>query len=158
MSYTKELQAAANEYFREHPGSECTAREIAHWAILTGRLKPHGNAAERQLANDLSRAMREEHRTDPQGRSVRAKHVARVKRKGKQLNLWADSQTAPPAHMKIAFQQRRQQIVGDCLQLKVDVDSYNDNRDTSAGQLMLIGFDFRNDLAEIEALRRSKAA
>jgi hypothetical protein len=29
--------------------------------------------------------------------------------------------------MEIAFQQRRQQILGDCRQLKTDVDSYNDN-------------------------------
>ena len=28
--------------------------------------------------------------------------------------LWADVRTAPKRHMEIAFQQRRQQIVGDC--------------------------------------------
>lgn len=30
--------------------------------------------------------------------------------------------------MQIAFQQRRQQIVGDCRQLKLDVESFNENR------------------------------
>lgn len=51
--------------------------------------------------------------------------------------------------MKISFQQRRQQIVGDCRQLKVDVDSYNDlNLDEEPIQTV---FDFTMDLAELEA-------
>ena len=51
--------------------------------------------------------------------------------------------------MKLAFQQRRQQIVGDCKQLKADVDSYNDlNSDAEPLQII---FDFTMDLAEIEA-------
>jgi len=29
--------------------------------------------------------------------------------------------------MEIAFQQRRQQILGECRQLKTDVDNYKDN-------------------------------
>ncbi len=71
--------------------------------------------------------MREEYFTDPQGRRVRAKHVARQPQNGKQISLWSDMRIATRDHMEIAFQQRRQQIVGDCHQLKNDVDSYNDN-------------------------------
>jgi hypothetical protein len=33
---------------------------------------------------------------------------------------------APHDHMEKAFAQRREQIVGDNLQLKIDVDVYND--------------------------------
>jgi hypothetical protein len=51
--------------------------------------------------------------------------------------------------MEIAFQQRRQQIVGDCRQLKVDVDSYNENAKPDRPIQMV--FDFRADLAELEA-------
>ena len=82
MSYVRALQALANEYFRSHPDEESTARDIARWALITQRLKPRPDSAERQLADDLSRAMREEYTTDPQGRRVRAKHVARKKRQG----------------------------------------------------------------------------
>ncbi|MGA2060991.1 MAG: hypothetical protein ABSG67_10955 [Thermoguttaceae bacterium] len=56
--------------------------------------------------------------------------------------------TAPAEHTESAFQQRRTQIVGDCRQLKVDVDSYNDNNQFGAHyQLML---NFTDDVAERE--------
>ncbi|HUT73485.1 MAG TPA: hypothetical protein VM221_01470 [Armatimonadota bacterium] len=93
--------------------------------------------------------MREQYVTDPQGRSVRAKHVARVNRNGEQLPLWADIRSASREHMEIAFQQRRQQIVGDCRQLKTDVDSFNENRNPGAPIQMVL--DFTYDVEELEA-------
>src|SRR5437660_6035509 len=54
----------------------------------------------------------------PRSAAARAKHVARLDRDGKQMALWADMRTASRDHMETAFQQRRQQIVGDCHQLK----------------------------------------
>ena len=91
--------------------------------------------------------MREEYITDPQGRTVRAKHVACYE----QVPLWGDIRTAPREHMEMAFQQRRQQIVGDCRQLKVDVDSYNQNYNNGELPIQMI-FDFTLDLEELEAL------
>jgi hypothetical protein len=58
--------------------------------------------------------------------------------------------------MEIAFQQRRQQILGDCRQLKTDVDSYNDNYN-DAEPLQMV-FDFTDDLAEDELARIAMAA
>ncbi|MCW2313608.1 hypothetical protein [Rhodoferax antarcticus] len=49
--------------------------------------------------------------------------------------------------MSLAFQQRRHQIVGDCRQLKMDVDSYNDNR-LPVQPIQMI-FDFTFDLEEL---------
>ena len=46
----------------------------------------------------------------------------------------------------MSFQQRRQQILGDCKQLKNDADSYNENRQPSVKIQMI--FDFTLDLAE----------
>jgi hypothetical protein len=51
--------------------------------------------------------------------------------------------------MQLSFQQRRQGIVGDCRQLKTDVDSYNDAHPREEPIQMI--FDFTMDLAEIEA-------
>ena len=51
--------------------------------------------------------------------------------------------------MQAAFAQRRQQIVGDCHRLKIDVDSYNENR--SPEQPIQMVFDFSDDLAELKA-------
>ena len=93
--------------------------------------------------------MREEYITDAMGRRVRVKHPATVRRGSEQLVLWDDLRTATREHMKLSFQQRRQQIVGDCRQLKIDIDSYND-RYASIEPIQMI-FDFTRDLAEIEA-------
>lgn len=99
-------------------------------------------------ADDLARAMREDYYTDPQGRRVRAKYAARFSSGDKQLTLWADIRSDPPEHRGVAFQQRRQQVVGDCKQLKTDVESYNDNN--PMGAFIQMSFNFEMDLEEIE--------
>jgi hypothetical protein len=54
--------------------------------------------------------------------------------------------TAPREHMELAFAQRRQQIVGDCIQLSIDVDVYNGrNADKEPKQIVL---DFEDDVNE----------
>jgi len=51
--------------------------------------------------------------------------------------------------METAFTQRRENIIGDCLQLQVDVEVYNDmNPRTKPVQLIL---DFKDDVAERRA-------
>ena len=63
-----------------------------------------------------------------------------------QTTFWAMLDYADRDHMERAFYQRREQIVGDCVQLKTDVDVYNDkNSDEPPIQLML---DFTDDVAE----------
>ena len=102
----------------------------------------------RMCAEQFSKAMRENYTTDPKGRRVRTKHAVVVTRKGVQTALWDDWNTAPRAHIVRAFQQRRDQIVGDCRQLKNDVDSYNEmNADEEPIQLVL---DFTLDMVELE--------
>jgi hypothetical protein len=49
--------------------------------------------------------------------------------------------------MELAFQQRRQRIVGDCRQLKIDIDSYNANYNAS-GEPIQIVLDFTDDVTE----------
>lgn len=149
-SGTEQLQAIANKYMRAGMPWPATTKQIASWAIDEGLWRPYPIDLINQCAEQLSRAMREEYITDPQGRSVRAKHAARIEQDGEQLVLWADIRTAPRRHMEIAFQQRRQQIVGDCRQLKADVDSYNDNR--SADGPIQMTFDFTVDIEELEAV------
>ncbi len=103
----------------------------------------------RQLCKrDFSRAFREQHHRDAQGRDVRTLH-AKVEKTGEtQTTLWGDIRKEPPEFMEVAFKQRRSQIVGDCAQLKTDVDSWNDNNTFDGNyQLML---DFADDVAERE--------
>ena len=81
----------------------------------------------------------------------RTKHVATYARNGKQYALWADIRVASRDHMERSFQQRRHGIVGDCRQLKEDVDSYNQNQ--NKGEVIQLVLDFTDDMAEYAALK-----
>jgi hypothetical protein len=127
------------------------ARAIAIWAINSGHWRPSRGRVISQCARDLARAMREEYYTDPQGRHVRVKHAARYAENTeggakRQSTLWDDIRTSSHEHMKRAFALRRGQIVGECKQLKTDIDSYNDNN--SEGKMIQTSLDFRDDVAE----------
>ena len=145
-TYIRQMQRMVNDYMASGR-KVATAREIATWAVHNGLWKPQPSDVINQCAEQISRAMREEYIVDPQGRTVRAKHAARIE----QLVLWADIRTADPAHIEIAFKQRRQQILGDCRQLQRDVDSFNDNR--KPPKPIQIIFDFTKDLEEEAAAR-----
>jgi hypothetical protein len=161
-TYREQMQDIANRYTRSGAPWPATARQIAAWAIREKLWAPQPSSLIAQCADQLARAMREEFITDPQGRTVRAKHAARMREGNRQITLWADIRSAPRRHLEVAFQQRRQQILGDCHQLKHDVDSFNDNR--AAEQPIQTVFDFTRDLAEYDAadaathLRREWAA
>jgi hypothetical protein len=153
---SEEHQRLIRQYRSEGNQWPATARQIAEWAIENGLMAPHPNAFINQCSELLSRAMREEYYTDPQGRRVRAKHVAKMMKNGQQMALWDDHQTASLQHMLNSSQLRRQQIVGDCHQLRIDVDSYNENAKPSTP--IEIIFDFTYDLAELDYIENGSDA
>ena len=53
-----------------------------------------------------------------------------------------------PELTRRSAQQRRRGVLGDCKQLKTDVDSYNDNN--AHGAHIQMSFDFEPDLKELE--------
>jgi hypothetical protein len=144
------MREIADKYIQLGQPWPATTRQIARWAIEKGLWQPQPSAIIDRCADELARAMREDYITDPQGRRVRAKHAARVQEDGEQATLWADIRTASREHMAVALQQRRQQVVGDCWQLKCDVDSYNENMKPSEPIQMI--FDFTDDMVEMEAV------
>ena len=148
-TYNEQMQHIVEAYRKAGEPWPATSRAIASWAISNGLWQPQQSTVISQCAEHIARAMREEYITDPQGRSVRTKHAAKISKEGCQMVLWADIRSATPDHMQVALQQRRHQIVGDCRQLKYDADSFNDNYNTS--QPIQISFDFTRDLQEIEA-------
>jgi len=155
MRYAEQLQRIARDYREAGETWPATARQIAAWALRTRRWAPQPSTLIDRCARELADALRAEYVTDPQGRRVRAMHAATIPdARGEQQTLWADIRTASREHMEVAFQQRRRQVVADCHQLKVDLDSYNENARPSS-QLVLI-FDFRDDLAEIEAAQLNR--
>ena len=150
MTKTEQLQAIVGQYQDAGQKWPATMRDVAEWAIRTGRWVPHPSAIVSQCAEELSSAMRDEYVRDNQGRKIRTKHAATGP---DQTVLWDDIRTAPYEHMRRAFQQRRKQILGDCTQLKNDVDSYNENRLPLVP--IQVVFDFTIDLEEIELARKA---
>jgi hypothetical protein len=150
-TYTEQLLRVVKEYRESGQRWPATTSEIAAWGYRNDKLRPHPSAIVKQFAEEIARAMREEVMTDPQGRRVRVKHAAPVEMNGRTEYFWEDMRNENPRtreHMRRAFQHRRQLIVGDCKQLKSDIDSFNQN--WNQGAPIQTSFDFTRDLAELE--------
>lgn len=132
--------------------------DLASWAYKNGLHKPNIKTVIDAIAADIAQVFREEYRTDKYGRRYRAKHAATQKTGGKTLSLWADldDPNAPHEHFKKSFAQRRQQIVGDCFQLKTDADVYNDQRNPV--EPIQVVLDFSLDVEELQIKTTKKAA
>jgi hypothetical protein len=156
MSYKEQIQKIEKRY-RESGGKwPASATAVAEWALSAGHLEMGRGAIIRHLAEQISQVWRDQYMDDPQGRRVRVKHAARYSVDGVQTWLWDNMPTATHKHMELSFQNKRQQIVMDCHQLKLDVDSYNEN--FNKGRKIQTVFDFRNDLEELELISKRPAA
>jgi hypothetical protein len=144
----EQLQRVFLLYEEAHEHAPASAREACEWGVNNGILELPKIDRYDLLANEMARALREQYETDSKGRRYRVNHAVRVTRHGVQMTFWAVMGFAPRRHMQMAFTQRRNQIIGDCVQLKTDVDVYNDaNEDEAPIQLVL---DFTDDVAERE--------
>lgn len=152
MTRTEELQQIRRDYQRETGKTCITPQEMAEWAIDRSRYKwiPSRSDTISKCVAELSHAMNQETFVDEQGRTVRLMRAVSEKRGQKTMAFWESMLTAPREHIALSFQQRRIGIVADCRKLKVDVDSYNQNRNN--GQPIQMVFDFTDDLAEMECM------
>ena len=146
--YKNQLQRIVKEYRQSGQEWPASAADIAHWALRNKKYDLRTPTVERVIRRELAQAMREEYITDSKGRRVRAKHPAKVKRNGEQINIWDDIRTAPRKHMEMAFANRRNHIVAECRQVKADVDSYNDAHSKEIPIQMVL--DFTRDVNELE--------
>lgn len=149
MTYVKQMQRIVDEYRLSGLPWPTSAKSIADWAISAGKWELPAAAIRRRCADDIASAMREEYMTDRKGRRVRLLHPAPLSVDGQTEMIWDDIRSASRDHMQVSFQHRRKGIVGDCRQMKVDVDSYNDAHPDA--EPIQIVFDFTMDLAELEA-------
>jgi hypothetical protein len=153
MSYSDQLRNLADEFFAIHNHGG-TAKEILRWAYDNGKWAPHPDDFIRAGAEQLARAMREDTETDPQGRDIRTKHVLVENRGGEQLLIWNSGKIMNRDQMELSFQYRRRLIKNDCVQLKTEVDSYNENKNPGRPVQMIL--DFTEDVEEEMLLRKSK--
>jgi hypothetical protein len=145
----REMMYLIEQYKQTFGVEEIDTTEVAQWAYGQHIWQPTPVNPVQILARQLSRALRQEYYIDPQGREVRKNHHVHVEQEdGSQLDLWIDHRTAQPSQMRLSFQQRRQGILADCKQEKLDFDSYNDNNPYGA-TLQQMDFDFNKDLEEL---------
>lgn len=144
--YKEQLQKVWHKYEAKHGDVPATTREAVAWGVSEGLLEVPEVDPLARLSEDMADALREEYATDRHGRRYRVNHAVRVTKGGVQYTFWAMMKDAPRAHMQKAFVQRREQIVGDCVQLYTDVAAYNGFNSDEAPIQML--FDFREDIEE----------
>ena len=122
-------------------------RDIASWALRNGFYEPKKRDLIEEAAREIGDALRQELFTTSDGKHVRRWHAVRLDMEdGEQQYLWLDIDKAPSDLMKKSFQNRREQILGDCKQLNTDKNYYNKKNDVE----IQICFDFEEDIAESE--------
>jgi hypothetical protein len=152
---TELLQQIWHRYDTNHKHKPTSAREAVEWAVADGLLELPEVDPYDVLAGQMSHALREEYDTYTDGQRYRVNHAVRVTKGGVQYTFWAMMGFAPHEHMEIAFAQRRDQIIGDNLQLKTDVDVYNELNKGKRSSIQLV-LDYTEDVAERQELQKMK--
>ena len=142
----EEFQRLWREFEEEHDHDAASAREVVDWAVRERGLPLPRIDPRDVLASQLSRALREEYVIDDQGRRYRVNHAMRVTKNGVQYTFWGVMGFASHEHMQRAFTQRREQVIGDLVQLDIDVEVYNEMIPVEK-QIQLV-LDFKDDVAE----------
>lgn len=142
LQIVEDYRAAGNPW----PASKL---EIGEWAVANSRYQLTRGMAVAQAAERIGRAMGLEHVKDKKGRSVRKYYAAHIRENGQLVMKW-DDLNAPKPFMEVAAANRRNHILGECLQLKTDMDSYSERKCPDAP--IQIDFNFNIDLEELGQL------
>lgn len=141
------LQEIWRRYETEPGHRPTSAREAVERAVTEGRLELPEIDAYDVLAGQMAAALRAEFREDSKGRRYRVNHAVRVTKAGVQYSFWASMGYASRPHMERSFNQRRELIVSECVQLKVDTDVYNELSVDTDGPIQFV-LNFADDVAE----------
>jgi hypothetical protein len=158
MTKKKEMLYLIRAY-REQTGQQSVdMHEIAKFAVSKGWPLPAPKSPLDRLAEQFSAASREEIRHDEAtGKPYRANLAVTTWQGSKQMTLWTDIDEAPRHIAQKAFVQRREQMIGDGLQLTFDVMHWN--RVNENDHPIEMPMDFTEDIAwRLNAPDEDKAA
>lgn len=146
MSTKKQRLQNIIKLYRERTGNESVDMyEVAKFAAQLGYQLPKPRTGIERLAEQLSAAAREEIRRDAvTGRPYRANLAVVQWTDGQQMTLWHDIDVAPRRIAHKSFVQRREQMVGDAVQLTLDVEHWN--RVHSTEEPIDMPLDFADDV------------
>lgn len=142
-SYAQQMQDIFKRYQNEVSVDPVDLKQVGAWATASGLWAPRPVDVLSRFATDMADSLREEYRRDKSGRRYRAKLAVTV---GRQGSLWGDIDTSPRAHVVKNFGQRRKQVVGDCVQMRLDRDHYATAHPDE--EQIEIEFNFSDDVEE----------
>jgi hypothetical protein len=140
------MQQLIRQYKAETGKKEVDMHDVATWAVAHGFKAPPPIDPIDRLAKDFSQAAREEIRHDKDtGRPYRANHAVPITQKGQTSFWWVDIDERPPRkHMLKSLMQRREQMIGDGLQLTLDADHWNSINPVE--EPIVVPMDFTDDI------------
>lgn len=126
MTKAQEMQLIIKRYREETGKDSVDMHDVAQYAANMGWPLPKPKTAIDRLAEQFSSAAREEIRKDAvTGKPYRANLAVTTWQGTEQMTLWTDIDVAPRHIAHKSFQQRREQMVGDAVQLTFDVMHWN---------------------------------
>lgn len=145
MSKKRDLQRLIRHYKDETGEIQVDMKKVAKFAELMGWELPVPKDPLDILAQELSRAARDEIKHDEDtGRPFRVNHAVPIKQGQQSLFVWIDIDEAPRPMMVKSLNLRREQMIGDGLQLSYDEDRWN-SRNPDAEKIQT-EFDFTFDI------------
>lgn len=126
LSKKRQMQRVIRLYKEETGAREIDMHEVVDFAIKKGWPLPKPTDPRDALAKQFSEAAREEIRHDSvTGKPYRANHAVTTRTGAHQFTLWVDIDEIDRGPMLKSLVQRREQMVGDGLQLSLDADHWN---------------------------------
>lgn len=127
MSTKRQEMQKLIRFYKDKTGEkEVDMHKVAAFAAKQGWPLPTPANPLDLLAKQFSQAAREEIRHDNDtGRPYRANHALTSTQGGQQMTFWIDIDEAPRKSMEKSLVNRREQMVGDGLQLTLDADHWN---------------------------------
>lgn len=139
------MQRLIRLYKEETGEKEVDMHKVAEFAVRKGWSLPKPTNPMDELAKQFSRAARSEIRRDKDtGRPYRANHAVSTMQGSVQLTFWVDIDEASRRVMHKSLINRREQMVGDGLQLTLDADHWNSVNPNE--EPITIPMDFTDDI------------
>ena len=139
------MQRIIRQYKDETGEKEVDMHKVARFAARRGWDLPTPADPLDLLAKEFARAARQEVRYDKEtGQPYRVNHAIPAQGPKGQLKLWIDIDEAPRKPMVKSLVNRREQMVGDGLQLTLDAEHWN--RIHSEEEPIIMPLDFTDDV------------
>lgn len=147
--YKENMLRIWKQYHEEVSADSTDLRDVGAWARSKSLWAPRPIDVDTSFAREMADVLREQVRTDKDGRQYRAFIPAKTRGKdGLPLFKWADIDVAPRSHVEKGIQGERRSIANDCFALAMKVDHYNAMHPKE--EPLQVVFNFEEDIEEMK--------